>query len=213
MNSGIYKIQSIIKPERYYIGCATDIKSRWRHHLRQLRSQKHHSKKLQRHYNKYGESDLQFSIMLGCEKEELLLNEQFFFDSHKAYFNNSPTAGSPKGCKHSEEACRKKSLIRGERHSLFGKHPSKETIEKLINSHKGKSPSDETRLKMSEAHKRRHKTHPISEETKRKIGDANRGRLMPEEQKQKLREYFTGRPKNRYSGHTKCKSTGYGNDE
>lgn len=178
-NSGIYKIQSIINPERYYIGSATDIKNRWRHHLRQLRKQKHHSKKLQRHYNKYGESDLQFSILLGCQKEELLVNEQFFLDSHKAYFNNSPTAGSPKGCKHSEEACRKKSLIRGERHSLFGTHPSKETIEKLIKSHIGKRPSNETRLKMSEAHKRRHKAHPMSEETKQKIRLSKIGELNP----------------------------------
>ena len=62
--SGIYKIQSVIKPDRCYIGSGVCIKSRWNRHLCDLRHNRHWSKKLQNHYNKYGESDLQFSILL-----------------------------------------------------------------------------------------------------------------------------------------------------
>jgi group I intron endonuclease len=80
--SGIYRIQSKIKSERIYIGSAVDINDRWRCHLKDLRNNKHHSKKLQRHYDKYGEVDLQLSILLGCEKEDLLKTEQYFIDSY-----------------------------------------------------------------------------------------------------------------------------------
>ena len=69
---GIYQIQSKIKPQRIYIGSAINIQKRWWMHLFDLRKNKHSSSKLQRHYDKYGESDLQFSILLGCEKENLI---------------------------------------------------------------------------------------------------------------------------------------------
>ena len=70
--SGIYKIESKIKPERIYIGSAVNISRRWNWHYGALRNGRHHSLKLQRHYDKYGESDLQFIILLGCEKEDLI---------------------------------------------------------------------------------------------------------------------------------------------
>ena len=66
--SGIYKIQSLIKPERIYIGSGCDLKRRRNYHWNDLRKNKHHSILLQRHYNKYGESDLSFSVLLGCEQ-------------------------------------------------------------------------------------------------------------------------------------------------
>jgi group I intron endonuclease len=60
---GVYKIQSIIKPERIYIGSTVDMVNRWWTHLYYLRNGDHHSPKLQRHYNKYGEDDLVFEII------------------------------------------------------------------------------------------------------------------------------------------------------
>jgi len=85
--SGIYKIQSVIKPERCYIGSAVDVNRRKRDHFEKLRNNDHVNKKLQSHYNKYSESDLLFSILLGCEKEDLIKHEQFFIDSYKPWFN------------------------------------------------------------------------------------------------------------------------------
>jgi hypothetical protein len=82
--SGIYKIQSIKKPNRCYIGSAVNITKRWGHHLQELRINKHGNKKLQNHFNKYGESDFQFSVLVGC-----------------------PTAGSQLGVKRSEESCKR----------------------------------------------------------------------------------------------------------
>jgi hypothetical protein len=85
--SGIYKIQSIIKPQRCYIGSAVNIHKRWWNHAWELRNNRHHSIILQRHYNKYGEADLQFSVLLGCNKEDLVSIEQYFVDFYNPYFN------------------------------------------------------------------------------------------------------------------------------
>lgn len=89
--SGIYRIESKFYPKRTYIGSSVDIHKRWHQHLNVLRANKHHSQKLQRHYNKYGESDLQFSILLGCDEEDLAKVEQFFLDAYPLYFNISNT--------------------------------------------------------------------------------------------------------------------------
>jgi group I intron endonuclease len=101
--SGIYKIQSIIKPERIYIGSAENINDRWACHLTGLKKHNHHSRKLQRHYDKYGLGDLQFSVLLGCDKDDLLKTEQYFIDSYNPYFNICKIAGSNIGVKRSEE--------------------------------------------------------------------------------------------------------------
>jgi group I intron endonuclease len=107
--SGIYKIQSVIKPERIYIGSAVDVKQRWAVHLHTLRNNKHHSIKLQRHFNKYAESDLIFIIIEPCFPEFLIIREQYYLDNNITYFNNSKIAGSPLGVKHSKEFCIKNS--------------------------------------------------------------------------------------------------------
>lgn len=145
--SGIYQIQSKRKPQRCYIGSAVDIKNRWNGHLSCLRKNNHHSQKLQRHFNKYGEADLQFSVLLGCEKEYLIANEQFFIDSYKPWFNNAPLAGNCLGIKHTEEQKKAKSKRQK------GHFVSKETREKLSKAHKGRKLSPEHCRKMSEYRK------------------------------------------------------------
>lgn len=96
--SGVYKIKSKIKPDRIYIGSSNDILQRWNRHLCNLKHNKHSSKKLQNHYNKYGKQDLLFSILFVCN-DDLIECEQFFMDSYKPWFNNVLTAGSNRGHK------------------------------------------------------------------------------------------------------------------
>ena len=103
LKSGIYKIESLSNPYRIYIGSAVDINKRWITHLWSLRRNKHHSQKLQRHYNKYGELDFKFIDILRCKPEELLNIEQYLLDFYKPYFNNCKIAGSSLGIRHSEE--------------------------------------------------------------------------------------------------------------
>lgn len=144
---GVYKIESLIKPERIYIGSGHNIKQRWGEHLSELRHNKHHSKKLQNHYNKYGVVDLKFSILLCCDKEDLLKTEQYFLDSYNPFFNCCKIAGNCLGIKHSEETRKKMS-----EHSIGIKH-SEESKIKIGNATRGHKVSEEARKVMSECKK------------------------------------------------------------
>lgn len=185
--SGIYKIQSKIKPERIYIGSAINIGKRWVMHLSHLRRNIHHSKKLQRHFNKYGEVDFDFVILLGCDKEDLIKTEQYFIDSYKPYFNNCQFAYSKLGQKASDETKKKISESNKGKHSF--KH-SDEWNRNNSESRKGKPAwnkgikgnrlSEETKKKMSESRI----GHVISEETRLKISKANKGYKNTPEQKE-----------------------------
>jgi group I intron endonuclease len=174
--SGIYQIQSKRKPQRCYIGSAKNIPHRWNTHLKDLRGGYHTNNKLQHHYNKYGESDFIFSILLGCEIDYLIANEQFFIDSYKPWFNIAPKAGSMLGYRFSEEAKRKngelhkgqkawnkglkQSKEQREKNSLnkmgnknmLGKKHSEKTKKRWSEKRKGRIHSEGTRLRMIEAH-------------------------------------------------------------
>jgi group I intron endonuclease len=164
--TGIYKIQSKIKPERIYIGSAMGIFKRWRNHLSLLKRNKHCSPKLQNHFNKYGEVDLVFSILLNCEKEDLIKIEQYFIDSYNPWFNICKIAGNQLGIKRSEEFKIHLKLIN------LGKIVSKETRDKMSESQLkvagkrrlkmiGRKVSEETRSKLRDAAKRNGSKPPI----------------------------------------------------
>jgi group I intron endonuclease len=183
--SGIYQIQSKIKPEKTYIGSAVNIQNRWLGHLGRLRNNKHHSPKLQSHYNKYGEYDLQFSILLGCEKEDLIKHEQFFIDSLNPWFNCSLVAGSMLGYKHSDETKNKVSK------AGRGKPKTEEHNRKNSESNKGKIPwnkglrgvySEESLNLMSKAKTGKER----SGDTKYKLRIANLGKITSEDTKIKI---------------------------
>lgn len=100
--TGIYKIQSILYPKKYYIGSSINIGRRWSEHKKYLKSNKHVNPKLQNHYNKYG-NDFIFFMVEECLIENLISREQYYIDSLNPWFNCSPTAGSQLGMKRSEE--------------------------------------------------------------------------------------------------------------
>jgi group I intron endonuclease len=161
MNCGIYKIQSLLVPSRIYIGSSFNIKRRWERHNFDLIHNKHHSLKLQRHYNKYGVSDLQFIILTECDKNSLLLMEQFFIDSYNPYFNNSKSAFSNLGSVLSSVTRKKMSDNRRGKcrtqetkdkisKGLTGRIIRQETREKMRSNNMGKVLSLDTRKKMSE---------------------------------------------------------------
>jgi group I intron endonuclease len=152
--SGIYQIQSKIKPERIYIGSAVDVSKRRIGHFYTLRCNKHRSKKLQHHFNKYGKNDLQFSLLFECDKEVLIHAEQAFLDYYKPYFNVCKIAGSCLGLKRSEKINKKyignkyalghklsdeyknklsekQSQKIGIKNSFYGKKHTKEAIQKM----------------------------------------------------------------------------------
>lgn len=159
--TGIYQIQSKIKSERIYVGSAINVHVRWVRHLNDLRNNRHHSKKLQNHYYKYGEADLQFSIIFRCGRKQLLMYEQHYLDLLNPFFNNRKKAESNLGMKYSEEHRRK-----------------------ISEAHKGKKFSAEHLKKIGEASRGRH----LSEEAKQKLREFNLGKKLSEEHKRKISE-------------------------
>jgi group I intron endonuclease len=146
-NCGIYKIVSKTISDRYYIGSSVNIQNRWKRHIRELKTNKHHSIKLQRHVNKYGIEDLKFVILTECSKKELLIKEQSFLDVNFPYFNTNKKAGcanngSPwnKGKKMKIPVWNKgKKMDEAQKLKMFGHNVSEETREKLRNIKLGKT--------------------------------------------------------------------------
>lgn len=193
--SGVYSIHSIIKPERVYVGSAKNIYDRWRRHRGLLKNNKHHSAKLQRHVDKYGEGDLVFSIIEICDISEIRNREGYYIsmlsymDTKKPYFNSNIDPISPLGVSLSEDHKKKISEAnKGKRFSLGYKH-TPEARKKISDALRLRPVKEETKQKLREKNKGQanwNKGGSISEETKRKISEANTGRVVSDETREKL---------------------------
>jgi group I intron endonuclease len=193
--SGIYKIQSKAKPERFYIGSGVHIYDRWYRHKSSLKHNKHFNIKLQNHYNKYGKDDLIYSIVEPCLPEFLTAREQSYFRP-LPWFNIAKDASSPmRGRKLSLEARRKISeRAKGENSPTFGRKASKEERKRMSERMKGKKLSVETRLKMSgKTPWNKGKTGIYSDEYRQKISKSLSKRVPSFETREKLRKATTGR--------------------
>jgi len=142
MNTGIYKIKNKVNG-KFYIGQTGDsFDSRWD----KLKKNNHHNKHLQAAYNKYGEDNFEFEVIITCPAETKALNfwEELFLRDHwdKDYCYNQREGGGNRG-RHSKETKRKMSEVKlGENNPMYSKKPW----------NKGKKASKETRKKLSEAH-------------------------------------------------------------
>lgn len=85
---------------KHYVGSSKNIAIRLMTHRGQLRLNKHHSKKLQNAFNKYGESAFCCGILLTCSVERLESEENKFIallDAVRRGFNVKPQAFSNSG--------------------------------------------------------------------------------------------------------------------
>ena len=107
----IYSIYSISQ-NKYYIGKSKDINARISKHKSDLRLGKHHSHYLQNTYNKYGEKDLVYEIILQCSYDETIEYEKKYIAEFNSFVDgfNSTTGGE---------------------YGAPGRHFSKETLERL----------------------------------------------------------------------------------
>jgi len=178
MASGIYQIKNTLNG-KCYIGSAVDLRHRWQDHLRDLRRGQHCNQHLQAAFDKYGKSAFTFTILETVEDpSQLIGREQHFFDALLPEYNISPTAGSPLGVQHTEEARANMSAAHsGERHHMYGKHHSEITKQRISKGMTGKQNrkkphSEETKQKISKALM----GHQVSEETRAKQSAAKRGK-------------------------------------
>lgn len=104
---GIYKIVNKIN-QKSYVGSSVRLIYRHKRHLSDLRTNQHHSLALQRAYNKYGESNFEFTIIEYCNNSNILEREQYYIDALKPEYNICRIAGNCLGIKHSKETINKR---------------------------------------------------------------------------------------------------------
>jgi group I intron endonuclease len=93
-NSGIYKLKCL-PSGAFYIGSAFNFRTRWREHTRLLNQKRHVNKKLQAAWNKYGADSFTFTVLIRCDKSEVLRYEQIWMDKLQPTLNISKNASRP----------------------------------------------------------------------------------------------------------------------
>lgn len=212
-NSGIYEIVCIPTGKRY-IGSSINTIKRKQQHLKGLRSGNHCNTYLQRSFNKYGEKNFKFYLIHSCEKEDLIKWEQIYLDKLRLIdFNICSIAESRLGTKFSENSKNKISKNRkgkyikeanhnygkplpdgvrlkikqtlmgkyvGENSPSYGIKRNEETCKKISQSQIGRIPWNKGL------------TAKMDERVKKYV-DANIGKIVLKETREKIRNTLLGR--------------------
>lgn len=197
--SGIYAIVNTISG-KMYVGSAVNIDQRWAVHRHSLREGKHHSRHLQRAWDKHGADAFALNILVVCEKADLIAREQEHIDLLKPAYNSAPKAGNCLGVRWSDEARARHSLVQKANPTFKGRKHSPETLAKMRESQtgrpsptKGKTRDPEAVAKTAAAHRGRKR----SEETRAKIAAKAKGRPFVrhnDDYRAKLSAASKGRP-------------------
>lgn len=172
MKNVIYKIRNVVN-NKFYVGSTVDSRKRFWEHRKDLRSGRHTAIALQRAWDKYGEDCFKFEIIEQLNsKEGLYPTEQKWLDEHfgKDYcYNCSPNADTPMRNATPEmrahQAQKTKEWLERDGHPRQGMTHAPESIELMVANN---------RAPKGENHYRYGKT--VSEETRKKIGDTQRGK-------------------------------------
>jgi group I intron endonuclease len=185
LDCGIYKIENLING-KCYIGQSIVLQKRKNIHLSNLRRNVHKNTHLQNSFNKYGEKNFIFKIILYCEPNELTRYEQFFSNYYKMLnlsYNIRECIDSNSGLKHTEESKEKMSIsnkgkVRSEEYKRnmsvikTGKHLTEEQALKRVGSQTGEK---------GNFFGRKH-----TKEAKDKVSKANSGRKFNQKTREKM---------------------------
>ncbi len=155
VESGVYAIKNNVNG-KCYVGSSANIRNRVICHKSTLRNGKHHSHKLQRAWEKYGESNFSFETLLICKTDDLFFYEQLAMNAFAVVasgYNILPIAGGHRG-----------------------RVVSDETRAKISAAGKGRKRSDSFKARRKEIQTGMRR----SEETKAKISATMMGRRLPQ---------------------------------
>jgi len=172
MKNVIYKIRNVVN-DKFYVGSTVDSRKRFWAHRKALRLGNHDCIYLQRAWDKYGEDCFKFEIVEQLNaKEELYPAEQKWLDEHfgkEHCYNVAAHADSP--MRDASPEIRAKLSTK-----------AKEWHENNIHPRQGATHTPESIALMKENnHAPKGETHyrygkTVSEETRKKIGDTQRGK-------------------------------------
>lgn len=173
---GVYQIKSL-RTGRLYIGSSENLIERLAKHRRLLKRGVHHSYKLQREVSLHGIDVLEFKPLVICAPKDLLFFEQRLiqgFNTVKRGFNVAEVAGAPmRGRKHTDATKRKMSA------ASKGKPKTAEHAANISKGKRGKAMPEQHRVRVRAAWVTR-RLVPVSEETRKKLAEAGKGRPVAE---------------------------------
>ena len=187
----IYKIENVVTDD-FYVGSAVNHKRRKWEHWSQLKKNEHHCVKLQQAWNEYGEDAFEFVIIEEVDDDNLLQVEDAYLALNAGQPHCYNTALSTQIPSSTQREVRykisktlKENYASGYVHPRTGQKNSPETIAKIVEA---RANSDKNK---GEKHYRYGKS--VSEETRKKIGDTQRGvkkapRVYTQEGLEKARE-------------------------
>lgn len=160
----IYAIENKINHKKY-IGMTNNFYKRKEHHLFLLRHNKHHSIKLQRAYNKYGEENFDFYVLLEVnEMKRLEIKEKEFIKKFDTYNNGyNCSEGGEKLPNYTIPETTRQALIKRNKETkpMLGKHLSEKHKKQISKKNSGKGNgmygkklTSEQRKKISEKSKK-----------------------------------------------------------
>ncbi len=159
--TGVYEIRNVANGNKY-IGSSVNINKRFKEHIRDLRSNRHHSIRLQRAWNKYREGSFVFEILKEVSIPELKKEEQILLDeciNKNMFYNMTFDSTAPS---------------RGRKFSKKERNRMSETAKKLMSN-------PEYKKRVMEASK----IARDNPEVRKKISDAHKGIMRSEEAKNK----------------------------
>ncbi len=192
-------IENSVNGKRYY-GSAACFRTRFTTHRSYLNKGTSRSVKLQHAWNKYGAEAFRFSILLVCEKKDLLMYEQIVLDATDAVnagYNICAKAGSALGVKRRPESIAKT------RAASLGRKMSAEAIAKMAEAKRGK------RLSAEHIEKVVAKTRGLKrdEAFRRKLSERSLGKTYSAETKEKQRQAALARDSARGQNNVNAKMT------
>lgn len=209
MASGIYWLYQKSQDRAVYVGSSSNIEARFRRHRSELKLKKHTNSYLQHVWDKYQADDFQFKVLEVCAAPHLLVREQFWADAlsplcNLGKFVEHPTRGRKMPAMSEETRQRMIAALKGRpvteetrqklRKANIGKKNNpitKETRVKMRAAHVGKTLTEEHRRKIGDANRGKtshNKGKRLSEETRHKISNALMGKVPSEETRRKLRD-------------------------
>ena len=183
---GIYKIHNLIN-NKIYIGQSKDILSRFKQHQADYKKEKQSTKLLYKAMRKYGVENFTFEIVEECSIEELDEKEAYYIELYNTFafkegsngYNMNLGGEGNRGCIYTQEfkdkmSKIKKDFYKNNKHPRLGTTLSEEIKMKISKSNSGEK---------SAWYGKKHTKEEIE-----KISQGNKGKIMSEEAREKMRK-------------------------